>query len=67
MDSWKEDRLIQMDTQLNKEMIETKEALTKLQAVVKGHHEARSPFITTVEASTMIETIEVSLPSLDII
>ena len=45
---------------VQQKLVEKEEALTKLQAVVKEHHEAKPPSITTVEANTMNKTTKVS-------
>jgi hypothetical protein len=66
MDSWQEERLTQMMTQLQLELAEKEEALAKLQEVVQETKEAKPPSIATIEANTMIETTLVSSPSLDI-
>ena len=55
-----------METQLNKEMTKNEEALKKIQVVVKGNCEAKALSFTTIEDNTMIETIDVSSPSINI-
>jgi septal ring factor EnvC (AmiA/AmiB activator) len=57
LDSWKEDRLTQMLSQLQHELVEKEEALEKLQASVQGNQKARPPSISTASTNTMTETI----------
>ena len=66
LDNWQEYRLTKMMAQLQQELVEKEEALTKIQAVSKGNHESNPPSITTVENSTMPETTKVSSPSKNI-
>jgi hypothetical protein len=65
MDSWQEDTLARMKTQLQQELAK-KEALAKLQSTIQEHWEARPLSIATTEANTMTKTNLVSSPSVDI-
>jgi hypothetical protein len=50
---------------LQQDLEEKEETLESLQAIVQEHREARTPSISTAQASTMMETTLVSSPSID--
>lgn len=65
LDSWHDDRIKQMLTQLH-QLAEKEKALGKLQEVVQEHREAKLASIATAEANTVTKMNLVSSPSLDI-